>query len=237
MLLFLGSCTKTDQTNIIIKEELNENDIDLRSSNDCNASLDVPYGDPDYVCSPFSTSFTTSFDDYPGCSFTIGYTGSDCTYIPNAYKHFFLGGYSLVSHDCPAYDLDVQNAAANGTLADFSKGFDKLMYDAVIEHIAETISFGWLAFLIDYQTASCKKYCYDIVNVEGTQLQFIVPNTIACGVGCCKYTTTVYYKGPVEGIQYYTEVATIDFADCDDLIPDAICKDAIYRTPCTFTCE
>ena len=234
LLIFLSSCSETDKVD---QKEFSENGIELRSNPNCDVGEIIPYGDNNFVCSPFSTTFTTSFADYPGCTFTIGIGGSDCVHQPTGNTVFYLEGMSLISHNCPAYDMDVQDAAMNGTLADFSKNFETKMYDAVLEYLAQTLTQAWTTFIVHYRPAACVKYCYDIVKVEGTNLENLVPNVIECGEGCCKYTTTAYYSGSAGEIHYDTVIETIDFTVCEDLIPGATCKDALYRTDCTFRCE
>lgn len=234
LLIFLGSCSETDKVD---HEKYKENDVEVRGSHNCDVSEEIPYGNGNFVCGPFSTTFTTSFADYPGCTFTIGIIGSDCVNIPTGNTVFYLEGMSLNSHNCPAYNMDVQAAASNGTLADFSKNFERKMYDATLEYLAQTLTQAWTTFIVDYRPTACVKYCYDSEKVNGTNFEILVLNVTDCGTGCCKYTTTAYYSGSAGEIVYHTDIETIDFSDCEDLIPGAICKDARYRTPCTFRCE
>jgi len=228
ILFGIVSCSEVSPNNTIADEERIE-----KRDEDCK--VEIPYGDG--PCSLFGRQFTTSIDGYPGCTFTISYGGGNCVDIFTGDQYYYVEQFSLLAHDCEEYNMDIEDAIADGSIESFSKEFEDKLYELVLYNIAENIILPWNHFVVNYRTSSCSKFCYSEMTLPSGNQSILVPSKVKCGEGCCEYFSDVWNS--YTGINFSTEIINSDLSDCSDVPDGQYCKgkEIRYSTDCLLTCE
>ncbi|MBK7096774.1 MAG: hypothetical protein IPH57_17545 [Saprospiraceae bacterium] len=166
----LVQCTKDEAT----KSELKGSKIEYRTSNPCAPDLG---NNPN--CDSVSFDYFVSIPMYPGCQFRVQFLYWECIDgLGNIAYH--LSDYQIISHDCPQYNTDLQNAMNNGTINIFNIAFGKQIWNAITVLLLNSTSPSLGAITLEYYVASCAKECY-----WKSRTGFWLGKRYSCGENCC----------------------------------------------------
>lgn len=190
-------------------------------------------------CADKEVTLKINVPEYPDCDFRVRVYFRDCQSV-NGNQFYSMLDYSMLDHDCPAYDADVVSASAAGTLGDFSVQMERAFLGATFLKIAQTFgSEAWDSTVFYYSSAACTKYCYVGVKSAKGHDGLIAENT-HCGDGCCNYEVDIWFSGKYQDwvVNAVNTNSGDEFTDCDaSEIFSACPPNTLHSSDCTFTCE
>jgi len=230
LILFTTSCVNNIDVKSIEKVEIINPEIETRNEGDSCF-------DPNIVdltdCEFDFQNINATFDDYPGCTFTIEVAFYQCTDLVQIDKWFYIENIRLLSHDCPAFDNDVLLAQQNGTLDQFSLRVDLMLFDAATDFLGSTV-LDVATYTFHFVTASCQQYCWFTGMKKG--YYFYSYFKTQCGEGCCEIEKVHYFQN---GVVVSESVDVTTDASYESCIGNETCNaiGVVFNTDCVFTCD
>ena len=184
-------------------------------------------------CRPGTEVRNISFPEYPGCTFNISINTVLCSSIedPNVYESILIGNFTVNEHNCEAYEEDLANAMANGSLVQFSEDFNHMVwrkFEALF--LTDIGPNSTTVFTVEGTVESCVNTCY----ISDPQSGFTTPIDINCGTDCCIVRRT--YERQPSGELVFTG-STIETNDCNDPSTLPICPlGSVSSTGCRINC-
>ena len=251
MMLFIASCSQNAEEELIAEQNLNSEETliseqrlnseeTLIGERNVNTTSVVAREEGDSCFSDFEGDLSDCFfwggnlnvtvDQYPGCTFTVDYAYYQCTDPSSGYRTYYIEAVTLIGHDCVDYDNDVLLAQQNGTLAQFSLDFDKLLYTAVSDHLGEPQGGIFGASVVKFNIATCVQYCHIKKSFKGIDVYTFI--RMECGTGCCA-VETIYDS---EGSDTFIATDLYNLEECN-VGQQNFCGPGSLISDCIFRCD
>lgn len=203
--------------------------------------LELRSDDPCFTAPPASCQFgvftnTITLAGFSDCDFVVSVPYYYC-YGGQGVANYIFSDFNIVEYQClyGGYEDSLAYHSANGTLAEFETRFNQLMWEAITNAFFSIINNVTYTATITYNTSSCARTCYSVVDVKEGEYSAIIKTKIGCGTGCCKIIRNYRKIDGVWKLQSIEDAS--DPASCFDDEENSCPFGTIYSTKCRQQCD